>query len=254
MSVTTIKPTTTRRPLLIAAVLVVVLGAGLYLSGLWGGMGGQLIHEPVSQSLGAASSADVTIGMGLGQLRIGALAQSSDLIAGEIAYPDRNAVTRAFSINGETASFTLREQDSQANSLIKYRDDAAIWDLRLNPATPMRLTIETGVGQGTIDLAQLLVTDLDVQIGIGNTTLTLPRQGEVQARVEGGVGNTTIRVPAGVAVRLASTTGLGNISVPTNYWRQGDVAVSPDYETAANRVELTANGGIGNITIQPISE
>jgi predicted membrane protein len=187
-------------------------------------------------------------------LRISALAQSSDLIAGQIAYPDRNSVTRAFSMNGETASFTLREQDSQANSLVKYRDDAAIWELRLNPATPIRLTLETGVGEGTIDLAQLLVTDLDVQTGIGNTTLTLPREGEVQARVEGGVGNTTIRVPNGVAVRLTSTTGLGNISVPANYWRQGDVAVSPDFDTAANRVELTASGGIGNITIQQISQ
>ena len=254
MSVTTMKGTTTHRPLLIAAVLVLILGASLYLSGALAGMGAQLVHEPVSQPLGAASSADVTIAMGLGRLRIGALAQSSNLIAGQIAYPDRNSVTRAFSINGETATFTLREQDSQANSLVKYRNDDAVWDLRLSTATPMRVTIETGVGEGTIDLAQLQVTDLDIQTGIGNTTLTLPRQGHVQARVEGGVGNTSIRVPAGVAVRVTSTTGLGNISVPANYWRRGDVAVSPDYQTAANRVELTASGGIGNITIQQISQ
>jgi hypothetical protein len=254
MSVTTMNRASTRRPLLIAAALVVALGAGLYFSGIWPGVGAQLVHEPVIQPLGGASSADVTIAMGLGQLRIGALAQSSDLIAGQIAYPDRNSVTRAFLMNGETATFTLREQDSQANNLVKYRDDAAIWDLRLSTATPMRLTIETGVGEGMIDLAQLHVTDLDVQTGIGNTTLTLPKEGHVQAQFEGGIGNTTIRVPVGVAVRVTSTTGLGNISVPATYWRQGDVAVSPDYQTAANRVELTASGGIGNITIQQSSE
>ena len=55
-----------------------------------------------------------------------------------------------------------------------------------------------------------------------------------------------------MAVRLTSTTGLGNISVPANYRRQGDVAVSPDFDSAANRVELIASGGIGNITIQQI--
>jgi hypothetical protein len=252
MNVTTMKSTTTSRPLLIAAALLVALGVGLYFSGSRRTV--QLVRESVSQPIGAAKSADVTIAMGLGQLRIGALPQSSNLIAGEIAYPERNSVTRASSIDGEIATFTLREQDSQANSLVKYRDDAAIWDLRLNPATPMRLTIEAGVGEGTIDLAQLEVTDLDVQTGIGNTMLTLPRQGHFQARVEGGVGNTTIRVPAGLAVRLTSTTGLGNISVPANYRRQGDVTVSPDFDSAANRVELTASGGIGNITIQQISE
>jgi hypothetical protein len=248
------KPTTTRRPLLIAAALVVVLGAGLYLLGIWPSMGAQLVHEPVSQPLGAARSADVTIAIGLGKLRIGALDQPSALIAGEIAYPDQNSVVRDFAIRGDTSTFTLREQDSQANSLVKYRNDKAVWDLRLTPATPMRLTIETGVGEGTIDLAQLHVTDLDVQTGIGNTTLTLPRQGQVQARVEGGVGNTTIHVPAGVAVRLTMSTGIGSISVPTNYSRQGDIAVSPDYDTAANRVDLTASGGIGNITIEQISQ
>src|SRR4029453_16781505 len=172
MSVTTMKPTTTRRPLLIAAALVVVLGAGLYLSGIWPGMGAQLVHEPVSQPLGAATRADVTIAIGLGKLRIGALAQPGALVVGEVACPDRNHVVRDFAVHGDTATFALREQDSQADSLVKYRNDEAVWDLRLTPAAPMRLTIETGVGDATIDLALLHVTDLDIQTGIGNTTLT----------------------------------------------------------------------------------
>ena len=85
MSVRTMKPTTTRRPLLIAAALVMALGVGLYLSGIWPGMGAQLIHEPVSQPLGAATRADVTIAMGIGRLRIAEISQPNTLIAGEIA-------------------------------------------------------------------------------------------------------------------------------------------------------------------------
>src|SRR5690242_15889082 len=111
MSVTTMMPTTTRWPLLIAVALMLLTGAGLYLSTIWPGVGAQLVHEPISQPLGMASSANVTIAMGLGKLRIGGLDQSSDLIAGEIAYPDQNSVARTFSISGETATFTLREQD-----------------------------------------------------------------------------------------------------------------------------------------------
>jgi len=248
------KPTTTRRPLLIAAALVVVLGAALYLSGVWGGMGAQLVHEPVGQPLGAATHADVTIAIGMGRLRLGTLDRPSTLIAGDITYPDSNHVTRDFALRGDTATFALREQDSQANNLVKYRQDAAIWDLRLSPTTPMRLTLEAGIGENTIDLALLHVTELDLKTGVGNTTLTLPREGHLLAQVEGGVGNTTIRVPAGVALRLTINAGVGSVSVPANYWRQGDVAVSPEYETAANRVDLTASSGVGNITIQQISE
>jgi hypothetical protein len=82
MRVTTMKRTMTRRPLLIAAVLVMVLGAGLYLSDTLPGVGAQIIHQPVSQPLGAARSADVEIAMGAGQLQIGALDQPGELIVG----------------------------------------------------------------------------------------------------------------------------------------------------------------------------
>jgi len=248
MTTTAMNRTTTRRPLLIVAALVVALGAGLW---LWSG-NAQLVHQPVSQPLGAASSADVAIALNIGQLRIGALSQPNTLIAGEIAYQDRSTVARGFVMRGDTAAFTLREQDTQANSLIKQGN--VIWDLRLNPATPMRLTIATDLGNSMIDLAQLHLTDLDLKSGVGNTTLTLPRQGHVQARVSGDVGNVTIRIPDGVAVRIESSAGLGDISVSGDERRQGDVYVSPDFDTAANRIDLHASSGIGTITIQPISE
>ena len=254
MNVTTMKATTTHRKLLIAVVVIIALGVGLYFSRTWPSMGAQLVHEPVSQPLGAAVSADVQIAMGVGKLRIGALDQPSTLIVGDITYPDQSSVDRSFALRGDTASFTLHEQDSQANSLIKHSEDAAVWDLRLNPATPMRLTLETGVGNGTIDLAQLHVTDLDLKTGVGNTILTLPRQGQVQARISGEVGNTTISIPAGVAVRLALSTGLGSINVPDSYRHEGNVYVSPDFDSAANRVDLTASSRAGDITIKQISE
>jgi len=249
------KTPTNHRPLLAAVVmLMLALGAGLYFSGVWPRTAAQVVRESVTQPLGAATHADVEIAIGMGRLQIGALDQPGALIAGEIAYPDQNRVTRAFAIDGDTATFKLREQDSQANNLVKYHNDAAIWDLRLSPTTPMRLTLEAGVGKNTIDLVQLHVTELDLKTGIGTTTLTLPRQGQVQVHIESGIGETTIRVPASVGVRLNTEGGVGNIEFPDAYVPQGKAHVSPGYATAANRVELTVSRGIGNITIQQISE
>jgi Cell wall-active antibiotics response LiaF, C-terminal len=253
MNATMMQRTTTHRPLLIAAAILIALGAGLWFSGNWPSMGAQLIHESVSQPLGAAARADVQIEMGIGHLRIGALDQASNLVAGAIAYSDRNRVVRDFAVHDDTATFMLREQDSQANSLIKHSDDAAVWDLRLNPATPMRLTLVSDVGNSAIDLAQLHVTDLDLKTSVGNITLTAPRQGHVQAQIRGGVGNTTISIPAGVAVRLALSTRLGSIDVPDSYRRAGNSYVSPDFDTAANRVDLTVSSRAGDITIKQIS-
>jgi hypothetical protein len=251
MSVTILERPATLRPLLIA-VVVVVVGIGLYLSVGWRTV--HIVRATISQPLGAATSADVTIAMAIGRLQLGALDQPGDLIAGQIAYPEVNRVDRAFAVSGDTASFTLREQDSQRNSLVKYRDDDAIWDLSVATGTPMRLRIEAGIGESVLDLARLNLTERELQTGIGTTTLTLPQSGQAQARVIGGVGNTTIRVPAGVALRLTTDAGIGGVDVRGNYQRQGNRYVSPGYDTAANRVELAVSSGVGTITIDQISE
>jgi N-terminal domain of toast_rack, DUF2154 len=250
MSVTTMKATTSHRRLLIAVIVV----AGLWLSAACGSTNAQLVHESISQPLGAAARANVEIALSVGQLRIGALDQPSELIRGDIAYQEQHRVVREFAISDDTASFSLREQDSQRSGSNIHDGDAIVWELQLNQATPMRLTVGTGAGEGTIDLAQLHVTDLDLEIGVGNITLTLPHQAPVQANISGGVGNTTIIIPAGAAVRLESSTGLGNVTYPDTYRQQGQVYVSPDFDTAADRIDLNVSGGVGNITIQQGSE
>ncbi len=74
MSATTMSQTTTRRPLLLlVATIIVALGTGLYVSGGW--RTAQVVREAVSQPLGSAKSADITIAMGVGRLRIDALDQ-----------------------------------------------------------------------------------------------------------------------------------------------------------------------------------
>jgi hypothetical protein len=254
MNATTMKRTTTRRPLLIVAALVVALGAGLYFSGIWP-VDARIIHDTISQPVGEATRADVSMTLDLGRLRLGALDQQpGNLIAGDIAHREQRPVVQTFAVSGDTATFTLRQQGGSATSMIKQGDDAVLWDLRLNPATPIHLVIETGAGEGAIDLTELQITDLDFKTGVGTTTLTLPRAGQVRARVSSDVGNMTIRVPTGVAVRIEASAGLGDIDVSGNYRRQGDSYVSPDFDSAANRIELHASSGIGSITIQPVSE
>lgn len=86
--------------------------------------------------------------------------------------------------------------------------------------------------------------------GIGQATLTLPGQGRLRAEVNGGIGETIIFIPVGMAARIKVDTGLGGIQVTGNYQRQGDVYLSPGYDTAENRVDLDVDGGMGKITIQ----
>jgi len=236
---------------LIVVILLGVMGTAVWWSGAWWPRAAPLAGEAIAQTLDGATRADVTIGMGAGTLRLHELDDSANLISGTVRRAPGDDVRRSFSVNGDTAFFSLRNHGPSAWGLRFSRERAnpIVWDLRLNQDVPMRLKVDTGAGAATIDLARLHVANLDVNTGVGTTTLTLPAQGRMEARISGGVGATTISVPAGVAVRIEAETGLGQVRVQGDYPRQDKLYVSPDYDTAANRVDLRVNGGIGSITI-----
>lgn len=131
------------------------------------------------------------------------------------------------------------------------RSDAQIsWDLQLNDRVPLQLHVDTGAGVAILDLTHLNITQLDVNTGIGQTTLTLPAQGVLHATVNAGVGETLIIIPVGIAVRIHAETGLGHIAIPEVFTHTDKFFISPDYETAINRIDLDLNGGIGSITVR----
>lgn len=146
--------------------------------------------------------------------------------------------------------FKLRSQAAWVFPFREQRGERVEWKLLLNRDIPLRLHVDTGAGQATLELARLQIVRLDVNIGIGQSTLTLSQQGQVRARVNGGIGETVVIIPAGMAARIEATTGLGQVHVVGNYQRDGKVSISPGYQSAANRVDLIVNGGIGSITIR----
>jgi hypothetical protein len=82
-------------------------------------------------------------------------------------------------------------------------------------------------------------------------TVVLPESGVMEALIDGGVGDLVIEVPEGTAVRVQVSTGLGHTSVPLAYRQDGDTYVSPGYDSAANRVDLAVESGVGRILVRP---
>jgi hypothetical protein len=237
--------------LLVVLVLLSLLGAAVWWSGSWWRGGVPVVGDTITQTLDGATRADVTIGLGAGTLRLYALDDSADLVHATVKRAARDQLERSFTVNGDTAFFTLRNR-SPSGLLMPFgggRPDQVVWDLRLNRDVPMGLKVDSGAGTATLDLAQLQIANLDVNTGVGQTTVTMPAQGRVQAQINGGIGETTVTIPAGVAVRIQATAGLGQVRVVGNYQRQDKLYVSPGYDTATNRVDLQVNGGIGSITI-----
>ncbi len=215
-------------------------------------LAGPVSGERFSQPLENAQRAEVKLSFGAGVLRVGAQSEPAALIDGTVALYQGERVSRDSHINGDTAYFDMHDE----NVPLSFWDDCGIrdgdrgWDLRLNPEVPTGLRIDTGVGMASLDLGQLKVTDLTVHTGMGKTDLTLPGSGQLRATVENGIGETNVRIPQGVAARIQVDRGLASAAVAGNYQQQGDSYVSPGYEVARNRVDLTVKGGLGKVTIQ----
>ena len=141
------------------------------------------------------------------------------------------------------------EQDTRYG--MPWLERSSRWDVGLPVGVPLELTVDVGASRSTLDLRQLRLRRLDLKTGASETRIVLPQSaGMTTVDVSQGAASLTIEVPAGVAARLRSRLGLGSVSVDQSRFPAvaGGYA-SPDYETAANRVEIHVEGGVGSLRL-----
>jgi Domain of unknown function (DUF5668) len=213
-----------------------------------------------TQTLRGATQAAVTLRFGAGQLDVGPLlnAGSDDLAsitydgppgaAPEAQYSVANGVGRLnYQLSGRTANgfppfFGNRGGGGSASRL----------DVNLRPDLPLSLTVQTGATQARLDLSQLRVSSLDVSLGAADTWVRLPENaGSTTAHFSGGATSLTLEVPNGVAAQIRTRGGLNTVSVDQSRFPSAgtDVYRSPDYATAANKVDITVETGVSTIRV-----
>jgi hypothetical protein len=238
--------------LLVVVATVILLATGLFWLNLGGGQG-ELISGEVSQPLDGATSAQVEIAFGVGRLQLHTLPPDTPLlIAGELIHDERSSLRAEehFEMRGSVAHYALTSRGSSNSFPFGSQSQDTRWNLMLNRDVPLDLTVRTGVGQSDLDLSLLKLTDLSINTGVGETTVIMPGSGEVNGVINGGVGELIIQIPDGMAARIDVKTGLGNSQIAGEFERNGDVYMSPGYETAVDRLNLELRAGIGQVTVR----
>ncbi len=125
------------------------------------------------------------------------------------------------------------------------------WVLRHAEGIPTDIRVETGASDLDLDLRELNVQSLTVDGGAADIDVVLPANaGRTTAEFSIGAADLDITVPAGVAARIDVESGISSINVDeTRFPKQGDRYVSPDFESAANRVTIKIEAGVSDITI-----
>ena len=125
------------------------------------------------------------------------------------------------------------------------------WDIRLNPDIPLSLKIDSGASASILDLSDLKLTDLDIDTGASSTELTLPANaGNTHVDIDTGASSLKVSVPLGVAASIRVKTGIASVNINPRFPRlDGGLYQSTDYGTAANRVDMTIDAGVGSIEV-----
>jgi hypothetical protein len=224
--------------------LLILLGLSLLLA-----RRGSLETVEDSTPLDGAGSAAVTFRHGAGELTVRGGAPPEQAYVGQFGGGVDKRVSRA----GDRLDVTLQARsDDWWRWMGPWNFSRGLeWNVQLNSAVPLALVFETGASKSVIDLSELRATDVSVRTGASDTRLTMPaRAGYTRAGITSGAASVNVVVPEGVAARISGTMGVGAFDVDQRRFpRSGGGYASPDFETAANRLELKVEGGVGSVRV-----
>jgi len=203
--------------------------------------------EDASIPLGSAGRAYVKIEHGAGTLNLAGGAPADRVMAGRFG----GGLDYRTNQNGDELEVKM-SISSEGWFLGPWNWGRGLnWEVQLNNDVPLRLKVEAGASQTDLDLTDLKVTELKLSTGASATTVSLPAHaGLTTAKIEAGAASVKVHVPGGVAARIRAKGGLASIDIDeTRFPRFGDEYRSPDYDTAANRVEMRIETGVGSVRV-----
>lgn len=162
----------------------------------------------IDEPLGGATSAEVILRSGIGELHIGAGETDGPLLSGEVNLIPGEELEISRNEEGGKVQLALAPAGTAARSMTSEQE---FWDLTLSPQIPIELRVESGIGKAELDLSGLWLERLTYQGRVGSASITLPSEGSFVGRIESGEGEITLLIPEGVAVQVETERGLGTV-------------------------------------------
>ncbi len=233
----------------------------------------------LSEPLNGATTARVNIDVGAGNLSIDRLTGAEQVLAsGTLQYFEKQGLpNRTLNSSNGQVDLTLRGGDT-GKPWFRFPwaacNGAYEWLIHFNPMVSFDVIAHSGGGNVKLNLSGMAVTRLSTDTGGGNIDVILPDNaanlsvkaktgaGNVTVEIgrgltgsntitaDSGAGNVVVCIPGGVAALIHATTGLGKAAVDSRFKKIDDNTFqSSDFDSAANRFEVTVKSGVGNVTV-----
>ena len=211
--------------------------------------------ESISVTSDGAQSARLNLILAAGDLSLTGGAPAGLLLSGgsqgSVAQASEQRVSVSRSGSRSTMDVRLNADWNFQFPPRRGSSSSSRWILRHAEGIPTDIRIETGASDLDLDLRELNVQSLNVDGGAADIDVVLPANaGRTSAEFNIGAADLDITVPAGVAAEIDFEGGISSLNIDeSRFPKQGDLYVSPDFESAANRVTIKIEAGVSDITI-----
>ncbi len=167
------------------------------------------------------------------------------------------------------ADATRLTADSGTNGHAGLHTGRVDWNVVLPTGPAMDLHAQLNAGQGSLDLGQAHLGDLDLAVNAGDldvdltgatldrlalsvnagkATVTLPATASFGGTLVANAGALTVCAPSELGLRVRSTATLGSSTV-NGLVQRGDAWVTPNYDTAPYKADLDVHTSVGSVAI-----
>lgn len=222
-----------------------LIGLGIWT--LWASQHrGNFTTEELSIPL-EGEEAQINLDFGAGELRVHGAALGGTLLSGTFESVEHDVVHE-----GGRQRVRLSSPPFMGPQWVIGPGQHRRWTMALNNAVPLAITVKTGASDARLDLTDVRVTRLKLESGANSTHVIAPAHaGHTEIRGSSGAASLSVEIPAGVAARIRTSGALASVSVDRERFPnvEGEYR-SPDYETAANKVDIKLEMGVGSISVR----
>jgi hypothetical protein len=220
-------------------------------------MANNVLTEKFSEPLNGTRTTKVVVHVGDGNLVINRLAGSEQVLAsGTLQYLEKQGLpTHELNVNNSLSILSLKAgRGGQPWFRFPWAacNGATEWQIHLNPTVPSDITAHSNGGNVKLDLVGMSIAGVLAETGGGNVSIEIGRgtTGSNIVTAKSGAGNVVVGIPNDVAARIYATTGLGKVILDPRFDKiAANTYQSSDFDLAANKVEIIAQSGAGNVSV-----
>ncbi|MBA7467013.1 hypothetical protein ES707_02208 [subsurface metagenome] len=233
--------------LLILAILGACLGIAIWQHGA--SLTGGVVTKSYSEPLNDIERAQIEIDFSAGSITIDSLSPTSP------NFVEANSEVRN---SQQTMKVNFHQQDGEGKLYLStvnqqfWGEGGIRWEVNFTRNIPLSINIKSAASNMNLDFSKLKVTELRLDVDVGNYKVTMPSSsGTTHAYIEADVANIEVTIPDKVAARIQIDTGLSVSDIDeSRFPQQGNYYVSPDFDSAQNRIELEIDSDVGRVQVR----